>query len=61
MRLEDQVAVITGAGSGIGREIARTFAREGARVAVVDLDGGAAARVAADLSRGGTQAIAIPM
>ncbi|MDE2448007.1 MAG: 3-hydroxybutyrate dehydrogenase [Gammaproteobacteria bacterium] len=61
MRLKDQVAVITGAGSGIGREIARTFVREGAKVAVVDLDGGAAARVAADLSRGGTQAIAIPM
>ena len=42
MRLEGQVAVITGAGSGIGREIARRFAREGARVAIADLKGEAA-------------------
>ena len=61
MRLKDQVAVITGAGSGIGLEIARTFVREGAKVAVADRDGGAAAQVAADLSRGGAQAISIAM
>jgi NAD(P)-dependent dehydrogenase (short-subunit alcohol dehydrogenase family) len=36
-RLEDKVAVITGAASGIGREAARRFAQEGARVCVVDL------------------------
>jgi len=61
MRLKDQVAVITGAGSGIGLEIARTFVREGARVAVTDVDGGAASQAAAELCRGGGQAIAIPM
>ena len=38
MRLKDQVAVVTGAGRNIGEEIARLFAAEGARVAVVDLD-----------------------
>lgn len=61
MRLKDQVAVITGAGSGIGLEIARTFLREGARVAVTDLDAGAASEAAAQLSGAGGQAIAITM
>jgi len=36
MRLSDKIAVITGAASGIGLEIARTFAQEGARVALAD-------------------------
>jgi NAD(P)-dependent dehydrogenase (short-subunit alcohol dehydrogenase family) len=38
MRLKDEIAVITGAGSGIGRETARLFAREGAAVLVADVD-----------------------
>ena len=61
MRLKDQVAVITGAGSGIGLEIARTFIREGARVAVTDLDGEAAKRAATELSRGKARAIPVAM
>jgi NAD(P)-dependent dehydrogenase (short-subunit alcohol dehydrogenase family) len=38
MRLENKVAVITGAGSGIGRASAKLFAKEGARVVVADLN-----------------------
>jgi len=61
MRLKDQVAVITGAGGGIGLEIARTFVREGARLAVADLDGDAATRAATELARGAGQAIPLAM
>ncbi len=38
MRLEDKVVIITGAGSGIGRETAILFAKEGAKVVVTDVD-----------------------
>jgi 3-hydroxybutyrate dehydrogenase len=37
-RLEGKVAFITGAASGIGKEIAREYAREGARIAIADLN-----------------------
>jgi len=47
--LHDRIAVVTGAGRGIGREIAATLARAGARVALADLDPAAAEAVAADL------------
>jgi len=42
MKLEDRVFVVTGAGSGIGREISLEFARAGARIAAVDLNLGSA-------------------
>ena len=54
MRLQDKVAIITGAGSGIGREAALIFAREGARVVVADLnDQAGEATVAAIQGSGG--------
>ena len=49
MRLKDKVAIVTGAASGIGKEIAATFAREGARVAIADLNQKAADAAAAEL------------
>lgn len=56
MRLDGKVAIVTGAGSGFGAEIARTFAREGARVAVLDIDATTAATVAREI---GTNALAV--
>jgi 3-hydroxybutyrate dehydrogenase len=60
-RLKDQVAVVTGAASGIGLEIARTFCREGARVVVADIDAAGAQRAAAELERTGIPAMGLSM
>jgi NAD(P)-dependent dehydrogenase (short-subunit alcohol dehydrogenase family) len=49
MRLQNKTAIITGAGSGIGEASARLFAKEGARVAVVDYDDAGGQRVAKQL------------
>jgi 3-hydroxybutyrate dehydrogenase len=61
MRLKDKIAVVTGAASGIGRQIAHTFAREGATVVVADIDGPGARRTADDLTGAGAHAIATEM
>ncbi|MDM0029254.1 SDR family NAD(P)-dependent oxidoreductase [Variovorax saccharolyticus] len=47
--LNDKVAIITGAGRGLGEAVARAYAAEGAKVIVSDIDGAAAERVAASL------------
>ena len=49
-QLRDRVAIVTGAGDGIGRAIARQFAAEGARVLVAELDPASGAVVASDLA-----------
>ncbi len=59
--LTDKIAVVTGAASGIGREIARQFVAAGARVAIADLDGAAAAATAAALDATGTRTMAVTM
>jgi 2-keto-3-deoxy-L-fuconate dehydrogenase len=53
MKLEQRVAVITGAGSGIGQAMARLFAREGARILAADVNGSAAEATAAAITEGG--------
>jgi NAD(P)-dependent dehydrogenase (short-subunit alcohol dehydrogenase family) len=50
MRLQDQVAIVTGAGRNIGEDICKLYVQEGAKVAVVDLDEGRGAKVAAEIN-----------
>ncbi len=57
MRLADKVAVITGGGSGIGRAVALAFAREGARLALVDRDGPGAEETARLVTEAGGEAM----
>jgi 3-oxoacyl-[acyl-carrier protein] reductase len=59
MRLEGRVAVVTGAGSGIGRATALLFAREGARVGVVDVRDEAAKETVREIEAAGGDALAI--
>ena len=59
MQLQDKVAFITGSASGIGKEIAVVYAREGAKVVIADLNQQAADAAAAQLQAGGAQAIAV--
>lgn len=59
-RLDQDVALVTGAGAGIGRAIARTFASAGAAVTVTDRSGDQARAVAAEIEAAGGRAIALP-
>jgi 3-oxoacyl-[acyl-carrier protein] reductase len=58
MRLEDKIAIVTGAGSGFGAGIATRFATEGARVVVNDLRADAAQRTVDAIARQGGRAVA---
>ena len=60
-RLLDKVAVITGAASGIGKEIALSFAREGAKVVIADLDQSAAQKAASEIDPMGKRALGVGM
>lgn len=58
-RLADRVAVVTGAGRGIGAAIARRYADEGAKVVIADLDKGVAEETAQAIRRDGGEAISV--
>ena len=61
MNLKDKICIVTGAASGIGREIALRYARAGAKVAIADLKLSAAQAVADECIAGGAEAMAVMM
>ena len=61
MKLQNKVCIVTGAASGIGREIAMTYAREGGKVVIADLSKAAAQVVVDDIAKAGGTAMAVAM
>jgi len=61
MKLQDKVCIVTGAASGIGKEIAFTYAREGGRVVIADLNKDAAQAVANEITKAGGTAMSVAM
>ena len=61
MLMKERIALVTGAASGIGRDIARAYAREGARVCIADLSAEAGAAVAKEITAAGGSAMAVAM
>ena len=57
--LDNKVAIVTGGGGGVGRGICLAFAKEGAKIVVLDLNTEAAERVAADVTAVGAEALAL--
>ena len=58
-KLQDKIAIVTGAASGLGKAIATLYAKEGAKVVIADLDGKAARAVAEALSADGAIAMSV--
>lgn len=61
MKLRDKVAIVTGAGVGIGRAVARALCGEAAKVALWDINRDTVAAAAAELDRSGASAVAMPV
>ena len=61
MRLKDKVAIITGSASGIGKEIAEVFAKEGAKIVIADLNASQAEATAKEMIAKGSQALSVKM
>ncbi|MYM91294.1 3-hydroxybutyrate dehydrogenase [Rugamonas sp. FT82W] len=61
MKLKDKVCIVTGAASGIGKEIALVYAREGGKIVIADLNLEAAQATADEMKASGHQAMAIAM
>ncbi|MYN19796.1 3-hydroxybutyrate dehydrogenase [Rugamonas sp. FT107W] len=61
MKLKDKVCIVTGAASGIGKEIALVYAREGGKIVIADLNLEAAQATANELKASGHQAMAVAM
>ena len=61
MQLKDKVALITGAASGIGKEMAIEYAKQGAKVVIADLALEAASKTAEEIQQSGGQAFAVAM